>query len=52
MSAFAVAEIADPSAFVASHRVRDFMKVGFGKHAKWVLFHPHQLQKLAQQNMH
>ena len=27
-------------------------ELGFGKHAKWVLFHPHQLQKLARQNMH
>ena len=27
-------------------------KVGSGKYAKWLLFHLHQLQKFAQQNMH
>jgi hypothetical protein len=26
-------------------------EMGLGKHAKWVLFRPHQLQKLARQNM-
>lgn len=27
-------------------------KVGSGKYAKWLLFHLHQLQKFAQQDMH
>ena len=38
-------------AFEGSWTAPSMWKAGFGKHAKWVLFHPHQLEKLGQQNM-